>query len=155
VLANRAFNSAFNHPDGAILSLAATLLAKWGCLTADAVDKLFGDPRMKASKDLVNPLLRTFNIALSGERTPYTSPNQILKKAALVDVGNCLFRLYFKVGPVSPAPGSATPVHCPRSSRGVNTITGEQEKKFKTPVAATRTVATSSPTTQKLSSMIP
>jgi hypothetical protein len=96
--AYRAFNSAFNHPDGAVLSLAATFLAKWACLTAHAVDKLFGDARMKASKELVNPLLRTFNIALSGERTPYTSPDQVLKKAALVDLGNCLFKLYYKVG---------------------------------------------------------
>ncbi|KAA8914493.1 hypothetical protein FN846DRAFT_926467 [Sphaerosporella brunnea] len=100
----KAFNSAFNHPDGAILSFTATLMAKWACLTAVAVDQLLGDPHMKASKDLVNPLLRTFNIALSGERTPYTSPNQTLKKAALVDLGNCLFRLYYKLNETSMIP---------------------------------------------------
>ena len=72
--------------------------AKWCIRVGRYVDRINNDPRRKACQSLLNPLLRTFNLSLIGERTPYTTPGQMLKKSVVVDVGNYLFKLYNKVG---------------------------------------------------------
>lgn len=92
--ATSALNAAYSHPNGAILAYSAMMSAKRCIRVGSEIDRIDNDPKRKASQSLLNPLLRTFNLSLIGERTPYTVPGQMLKKAVVIDIGNTLFKLY-------------------------------------------------------------
>jgi hypothetical protein len=92
----RALNGCFSSPRGTVLNLTMKKLCKWLVVVAKCLDNMNGDPSKYESSTLLNPILRAFNISLA-ERTPYTAPDQLLKKQVSLDLGNYLFRLYAKV----------------------------------------------------------
>lgn len=93
-----ALATAFNSARGGLLSHAIKSAAKNTINTANHCDHYKNDTHRPYTSGLLNTIVKTFNSSLA-ERTLYDAAGvpKLGKKAAMLDLANCLFRLYLKL----------------------------------------------------------